>query len=70
MHLAVSGALIIEKETTHNNKAENQQLSVYFVSGVLTISKKFYSEMEKIGTQLSWARGSSGIILKHTQLKS
>jgi hypothetical protein len=46
-HLAVSGALVIEKETTHNNKTVKQQLPVYFISEVLTGSKKFYSEMEK-----------------------
>jgi hypothetical protein len=47
-HLAVSGALVIEKETTHNNKIVKQQLLMYFISEVLTGSKKFYSEMEKI----------------------
>jgi hypothetical protein len=46
-HLAVSGALVIEKETTHNNKTVKQQLPVYFISEVLNGSKKFYSEMEK-----------------------
>jgi hypothetical protein len=45
-HLAVSGALVIEKETTHNNKTVKQQLPVYFIPEVLTGSKKFYSEME------------------------
>jgi hypothetical protein len=53
MHSAVSGALVVEKKTTHNNKTAKQQLPVYFVSEVLTGSKKFYSEMEKIVTQLS-----------------
>jgi ribonuclease HI len=48
MHSVVSSALVIEKETTHNNKISKQQLSVYFISEVLTGSKKFYSEMEKI----------------------
>jgi hypothetical protein len=47
-HSAVSGALVVEKETTHNNKTSKQQLSLYFISEVLTGSKKFYSEMEKI----------------------
>jgi hypothetical protein len=47
-HLAVSGALVIEKETMHNDKTAKQQLLVYFVLAVLPRSKKFYSEMEKI----------------------
>jgi hypothetical protein len=46
MHSALSGALVVEKETTHNNKKMKQQLPVHFVSVVLTGSKKFYSEME------------------------
>jgi hypothetical protein len=47
-HSAVSGALVVEKETTHNSKTVKQQLPVYFISEVLTRSKKFYSEIEKI----------------------
>jgi hypothetical protein len=47
-HSAVSGALVIEKEITHEDKIVKQQFPVYFVSEVLTGSKKFYSEMEKI----------------------
>jgi hypothetical protein len=50
MHLAVSRALVIEKETIHNNKIAKQQLLMYFVSKVLTGSKKLYSEVEKIVT--------------------
>jgi hypothetical protein len=46
MHSAVSGALVIEKETTHNDKTVKQQFSVYFILEVLTRSKKFYLEME------------------------
>jgi hypothetical protein len=32
----------------HNDRTVKQQFPVYFVSDVLTRSKKFYSEMEKI----------------------
>jgi hypothetical protein len=42
--------LVIEKENTKNGKIAKQQFLVYFVyfmSEVLTRSKKFYSEMEK-----------------------
>jgi ribonuclease HI len=45
MHSTVSRALVVEKETTHNDKIVKQQFPVYFVSKVLTGSKKFYSEM-------------------------
>jgi hypothetical protein len=45
---AGSGALVVEKETVDNGKASKQQFPVYFVSKVLTGSKTFYSEMEKI----------------------
>jgi hypothetical protein len=38
----------MEKEITHNDKIAKQQFPVYFVSEVLTGSKKFYSELEKI----------------------
>jgi hypothetical protein len=47
-HLVVSGALFVEKETTKMGKITKQQFLVYFVSEVLTRSKKYYSEMEKI----------------------
>jgi hypothetical protein len=47
MHSAVSGVLFIEKEATKDGKIMNQQLPVYFVSEVLTGSKKYYSEVEK-----------------------
>jgi hypothetical protein len=44
----VSGALVVEKEIKHIDKIVKQQFSVYFVSEVLTGSKKFYFEMENI----------------------
>jgi hypothetical protein len=44
----VSGALVIEKETTRDGKIAKQQFPVYFVSEVLTGSKKYCSKMEKI----------------------
>jgi ribonuclease HI len=47
-HSAVSGALVVEKEVAHKDKTVKRQFSVYFVLEVLTGSKKFYSEMEKI----------------------
>jgi hypothetical protein len=39
---------VIEKEITQNDKTAKQQFPVYFISEVLTGSKRFYSEMEKI----------------------
>jgi hypothetical protein len=69
-HSAGSGALVVKIEITHKNKTAKQQFPVYFISEVLTGSKKFYSEMEKILMQLLWAHESSSIILKHTQSKS
>jgi DNA polymerase II small subunit/DNA polymerase delta subunit B len=48
MHWAVSRALVVEKEIKKNNKTTKQQITMYFVSEVLTGSKKFYFEMEKI----------------------
>jgi hypothetical protein len=47
-HLAVSGALVVEKEIMHKDKTTKHQFLIYFVSEVHTGSKKFYSEMEKI----------------------
>jgi hypothetical protein len=47
-HSVVSGALVVRKEIMHKDKTAKQQFPVYFVSEVLTRSKKFYSEMEKI----------------------
>jgi hypothetical protein len=48
MHSAVSGALVVKKEIVKDDKSVKQQFPVYFVSKVLTGSKKYYSEMEKI----------------------
>jgi hypothetical protein len=48
MHSAVSGALVVKKKIIKDHKAAKQQFPVYFMSEVLTGSKKYYSEMEKI----------------------
>jgi hypothetical protein len=48
MHLAVSRALVVKKEVMKDGKIMKQQLPVYFVSEILTGSKKYYSEVEKI----------------------
>jgi hypothetical protein len=48
VHAAISGALVVEKEIVGNGKVAKQQFSMYFVSDVLTRSKRIYSEMEKI----------------------
>jgi hypothetical protein len=47
MHSVVSRALVVEKEIKNKDKIVKQQFLVYFMSEVLTGSKKFYSEMEK-----------------------
>jgi hypothetical protein len=47
-HSTVSGALVVEKEIVGNVKIVKQQFPVYFVSNVLTGSKRFYSKVEKI----------------------
>jgi hypothetical protein len=47
-HSTVSGALVVEKEVTTNSKIVKQQFPVYFVSKVLTGSKKYYAKMGKI----------------------
>jgi ribonuclease HI len=48
MHSVVSGVLVVEKEITRDDKIAKQRFLVYFVSEVLTGSKKHYSKMEKI----------------------
>jgi hypothetical protein len=47
-HSAVSGALVVEKEIMKEGKSMKQQVPMYFVSEVLTGSKKYYSKMQKI----------------------
>jgi hypothetical protein len=47
-HSVASGALVVEKEVVHKGATMKQQCLVYFVSEVLTGSKKYYSEVEKI----------------------
>jgi hypothetical protein len=47
-HSVVSGALVVEKEAARSGAAAKQQYPVYFVSEVLALSKKYYSEVEKI----------------------
>jgi hypothetical protein len=39
---------VVEKVIVSNDKPMKQQFPVYFMSEVLTRSKRFYSEMEKI----------------------
>jgi hypothetical protein len=41
--VAVSGALVVEKEIVSNGKPMKQQFPVYFMSEALTGSKRFYS---------------------------
>jgi hypothetical protein len=48
MHLVISRALVAEKEMARDDKNTMQQFPVYFMLEVLTGSKKYYSEMEKI----------------------
>jgi hypothetical protein len=48
MHSTISGALVVEKEIISNRKIAKQEFLVYFLSEVLTGSKRFYSEVEKI----------------------
>jgi 2-C-methyl-D-erythritol 4-phosphate cytidylyltransferase len=47
-YLVVSGALVIAKEAAKRGKTVKKQYPVYFISEVLTRSKKYYSEVEKI----------------------
>jgi hypothetical protein len=47
-HTMVREALVQEKEVTKNGKIVKRQFLVYFVSEVLTRSKRYYSEMEKM----------------------
>jgi hypothetical protein len=61
-----SGALVVVKEITHKIKTAKPQFPVYFVSDVLTGSKKFYSEMEKICYTVI-AKGSALIQSRRSQ---
>jgi hypothetical protein len=47
-HTVISGALVQEKEVTKNGKPMKQQFTLYFISEILTGSKRYYSEMENI----------------------
>jgi hypothetical protein len=47
-HSAVRGALVVEKKVAKDGKTMKQHFPIYFVSEVLTGSKRYYSEMEKI----------------------
>jgi hypothetical protein len=40
--------LVTEKEIMKDDKTAKQQFLMYFMSELLTVSKKYYSEMEKI----------------------
>jgi ribonuclease HI len=44
-HVAVGGDLVLEKKVIKNSKTVKQQFLVYFVSKVLTGSKRYYSKM-------------------------
>jgi hypothetical protein len=48
MHIAVSRALVQEREISKEGRNLSHQVPIYFVSEALTGSKKYYSEMEKI----------------------
>jgi polyhydroxyalkanoate synthesis regulator phasin len=47
-HSAVNRALVVEKEIIKDGKITKQQFPMYFVSEVLTGSKKYYSKEKKI----------------------
>jgi hypothetical protein len=48
MHIAVSGALMQEKQISKEGRKLSHQVPIYFVSEALAGSKKYYSKMEKI----------------------
>jgi hypothetical protein len=48
MHIAVSRALVQEREISKEGRNLSHQVPIYFVSEALTGSKKYYSEMKKI----------------------
>jgi hypothetical protein len=47
-HMAVSGALVQEREILNGDQKTLHQEPIYWVSKALAGSKKYYSEMEKI----------------------
>jgi hypothetical protein len=47
-HMAVSGALVQEREIWKGDKKTLHQVPIYFVSEALAGSKKYYLEIEKI----------------------
>jgi hypothetical protein len=61
-HAAVSATLVQEKQDGQAKK----QVSVYFVSEVLSPSKKNYTELEKVLYVVLMLPGSFGITSKHT----
>jgi hypothetical protein len=48
-HIVVSGTLVQEREILKEGKKLSHQVAIYFVSEALAGSKKYYSEMVKIG---------------------
>jgi hypothetical protein len=60
-HSAVSAALVQEKLEGQVKK----QAPIYFVSEVLSLSKKNYTELEKVLYAVLMAPGSFGTIFKH-----
>jgi hypothetical protein len=61
-HSALSVALVQEKLDGQVKK----QAPVYIISEVLSLSKKNYTELEKVLYAVLMALGSFGIIFKHT----
>jgi hypothetical protein len=49
MYTTVSGALVQEREILKEDKMLSHQVPIYFVFKALSGSKKYYSEMQKIG---------------------
>jgi hypothetical protein len=47
-HTTVSGALVQEREISKEGRKLPHQVQIYFISEALVVSKKYYSEMEKI----------------------
>jgi hypothetical protein len=47
-HTTVSGALVQEREISKEGRKLPHQVQIYFIFEALVVSKKYYSEMEKI----------------------